>query len=146
MAVIKFTKSDLMQLKTVEPGFYTSEVTKIEGPTKSGSGKSINYFFDVAITEGDFKGKTKTITFSTGVNNQTMLGEMQFFPTSHLTLLDAAISNNGKLKADGYDLDLEQLLHKPFDAKWSVNTVEGRLVNLIDSFHPKGYGAEAGPF
>ena len=143
MAVIHFTDADKMQTTIIEAGIYPSMVTKLEGPTKSGSGKSNNYFCDIMITDGKYKGKTRTIVFNTESNNPSLLGTMQFFPVSHMLLLWAAINNT---KPESVDVDTDELMQKPFDAAWAVATVDGSLLNTITAFYPKGYGAQAPAF
>ena len=143
MAIITFTDADAMQTTVVEPGIYPSQVTKIEGPKASKSGKSNHYFVDIQISDGKFKGKEVTVSFNTETNSPSILGDMKFFPVSYLLQLDIAI-NVGERK--GRQLDTENLLFKSFDSQWTVQTVEGRLVNDIVAFHPAGYGATAPSF
>lgn len=145
MPVIHFTPADALQTKVVEANIYPSEVSSIDGPKKSGSGKSNNYFVDISITEGPYKGKTRTIVFNTETKSPSLLGEAQFYPDCYFLELDAAI-NGTKVEAIDKDLDTDTLLHKPLDVAWGVATVEGRLINIIVSFHPKGYGAAAPAF
>ena len=145
MAVIHFTSADALQTTVVPANIYTSEITSITGPTKSSSGKSTNYFVDVQIIEGSYKGKLRTIIFNSESNNVAMLGDMQFFPQAYFLTVDSAI-NHREVKAEDYALDLDNLLHKPFDASWGVATVDGHITNVISSFHPKGYGATAPAF
>lgn len=145
MPVIHFGESDYLQSKTIEAGIYPSEVTKIEGPSKSASGKSVSYFFDITITEGKFKGKTRTIVFNSGTQSPSLMGEMQFFPTSYmLQLAQACNIDDGEVKQTSFDTD--NLLHQPFDGAWGVATVDGRLINVINAFHNAGYAAAAPAF
>lgn len=143
MAIIQFTAADAMQTTTVEPGIYPSQVTKIEGPKASKSGKSNHYFVDIQISDGKYKGKEVTVSFNTETNSPSLLGDMKFFPVSYLLQLDVAV-NGGELGAK--DMDTDSLLFKPFDSQWTVATVEGRLVNDVVAFHPAGYGATAPSF
>jgi hypothetical protein len=145
MPIIHFTAADALQTKVIDAGIYASEVSKIEGPKKSASGKSFSYFFDISVVDGLYKGKTRTIVFNTESNSPSLLGEMQFYPVSHLLQLDSAITGR-EVTPENYELDTESLLHAQFDAKWDVATNEGHLFNVINSFHPKGYGADAPAF
>lgn len=145
MAVIHFTASDALQTTIVEANIYPSEITRIEGPTKSSSGKSINYTVDIQITEGKYKGKMRTIMFNSESNNISLLGDMQFFPQSYFLMVDAAI-NSREVKAEDYALDLDTLKNRPFEASWAVATVDGHMINTISSFHPKGYATKPLPF
>jgi hypothetical protein len=138
MSIIHFTPADALQTTVVEAGVYPSEISKIEGPKASSSGKSTNYFVDVRITEGRYKGKEATIAFSSGSNGASLLGTMQWFPTSGLLLVDAAI-NNKKVEPVDYNLDTDVLLSKPLETQWTVQTVEGILVNAVVAFFPTGY-------
>ena len=143
MAVIHFTAADALQTKVVPAAIYPSEVVSITGPTRSSTGKSVNYVVDIAITEGEFKGKTRTVMFNSESNNISLLGDMQFFPQCYFLQLDSAISGRSVENTD-YALDLDSLIHKPFDADWQTATVDGHLTNTIGNFYPKGYG-KTGP-
>ncbi len=145
MAVINFTPADALQTTTVTPGIYPSEISKIEGPKASKSGKSNHYFVDIRITDGPYKGKEVTVSFNTETNSPSLLGDMKFFPISSLLQVDAAI-NGRKVEAVDYQMDTDNLPFKPFDSQWTVVTVEGRLVNDVVAFHPAGYGATAPAF
>jgi hypothetical protein len=145
MPIIKFSAADALQTTIVPANIYPSEISNITGPTRSSSGKSNNFFVDVMINDGKYKGKTRTIAFSSGSNAVTMLGDMQFFPTQHFLMLDSAITGR-EIVPEEYMLDTDKLLHKPFEVSWGVTSVDGHLVNTINSFHPKGYGQEAPAF
>jgi hypothetical protein len=145
MAVIQFTPADALQTTIVQPGIYPSEVSKIEGPKASKSGKSNHYFVDIRITDGQYKDKEITVSFNTETNSPSLLGDMKFFPVSVLLLLDSAI-NNRKVVPEAYQLDTDTLAMRPFDSQWAVQTVDGRLVNDIVAFYPAGYGATAPTF
>ncbi len=143
MAVIHFTDADVMVTTTVAASIYPSEVSKIDGPKKSSSGKSNSIFVDITITDGPYKGKTRTVVFNDETGSPSILGEMQFYPQAYMLQLFAA-TENGKPSAGPRDTD--NLLHKPFDAVWGVHTVEGRIINVINGFHPAGYGKDTPTF
>lgn len=143
MAVIRFTEADKLATKTIAAGLYPSEVSLIDGPKKSSSAKSVNYFIDISVTEGPFKGKTRTIVFNTETNSPSLLGDMQFFPVAYMMLLAGAALGR-EIGAEAIDTDT--ILHKPFEAAWGTTTVEGRLINIILDFHPVGYSKEAPAF
>lgn len=143
--MIHFAPADALQTIVVPANIYPSEITSITGPTKSSSGKSTHYFVDIQIMDGQYKGKARTVIFNSETNNASMMGDMQFFPQAYFLMVDAAI-NGREVKAEDYALDTDTLLHKPFDASWGVATVDGHITNVINSFHPKGYGATAPAF
>ena len=145
MAVINFTASDALQTTIVQPGYYPSEISKIEGPKASKSGKSNHYFVDIRITEGPYKGKETTVSFNTETNSPSLLGDMKFFPVSYLLQVEAAITGVAVQPAD-HQLDTDNLSLKPFDTQWVVATVEGRLINDVVAFYPAGYGKTAPSF
>jgi hypothetical protein len=145
MAVIQFTAADALQTTVVPANIYPSQIVSITGPNRSTSGKSVNYFVDIEIIEGQYRGKLRTVVFNSESNNISLMGDMQFFPQSYFLMVDSAI-NGREVKPTDYSLDLDNLVHKPFDAAWGVQTVDGHLTNVINSFHPKGYGATAPGF
>lgn len=138
MPVINFAPADFLQTKVVEVATYPTVVSKIEGPNKSNSGKSYNYFLDLQISDGKYKGKTRTVCFNTEGSSPSLLGEMQFFPVSYLLLLAQAQGLVGE-EPGNFQLDTDQLIDKPMMADWGVAPVEGRLVNIINGFHPANY-------
>jgi hypothetical protein len=145
MAVIHFNAADALQTTVVPANIYPTEISSLTGPTKSTSGKSVHYFVDFTITEGEYKGKTRTVIFNSESNNVSLLGDMQFFPQAYLLTVHSAISGR-EVKAEDFALDTDELVNQPFDAAWGVQTVDGHLINVVNSFHPKGYGAQAPAF
>ena len=145
MAIIHFNASDALQTTVVPADVYPSEVSSIGAPSKSSSGKSTNIFVDIMITEGKYRGKTRTVVFNSESSNVNLLGDMQFFPQSHLLMVDAAITGR-EIKPEDYALDTEALLHKAMDVSWGIQTVDGHLVNIINSFHPRGYSTQGPAF
>lgn len=138
MAVIHFTPADALQTKVVPGAIYPTQIVSISAPTKSASGKSINYVVDFQITEGEYKGKARTVMFNSVMNNISMQGDMQLFPTCYFLQLDSVI-NGRQVDAVDYALDTDSLIHKPFDADWQTATVDGHLTNTIVNFYPSGY-------
>jgi len=145
MAVIRFTPADALQTTVVENGVYPSIVSKIEGPKASTSGKSNNYWLDIQITDGKYKGKEKTVCFNTEMRSASLMGDMPIFPDSQFLVLDSAISGR-VIEAVDYQIDTDTLVNKPFDCQWTVETVEGRLVNNIVNFFKAGYGSTVPAF
>lgn len=145
MPIIHFTAADALQTKVIEKGIYPSEVTKIVGPQKSSSGKSYTYFVDIAITDGEFKGKTRTLAFNTETSSPSTLGEMQYYPDCYLLQLNSAITGL-EVVAEDFQLNTDDLLHQPFDAQWDQATNEGHLFNIVINFYPSGYAASAPAF
>lgn len=145
MPVIQFNDSDYLQTTTVEAGLYKSEVSKIEGPKASASGKSVSYYVEITITEGKYKGKTRTIVFNSGSNAPSLLGDQQYFPQSYMLLLFKATGvDDGKVKNANFDTD--DLVHKPMVTNWGTATVDGRVINTINEFYPVSYGTAGAGF
>lgn len=138
MAILRFDAKDYLQTKVVEAAIYPTEISKIEGPTKSSSGKSSSYFVDFRITDGAYEGKTRTVAFNTGTNSPSLLGEMQFFPTAYFLILAQALGTDDS-EPKNKDLDTDELMHQPFSCQWDIATVEGRLINTIGTFYKAGY-------
>ena len=146
MPIIHLTPAEYMQSKTIEAGFYPAEIVKIDGPIKSGSGKSFNTFFDVQITDGPWKNKLLRFAISDGSNGQgNLLGAMMWYPQSqYIPILAALGLDDGQIKELNFELhDLE---HKPFDVGVGVETVDGQLINTVTSFNKLGYAASAPAF
>jgi len=145
MPVIHFTAADALQTTVVKPNIYPTEITSISEPKKSSTGKSYSYIVDFQITEGEYKGKMRTVMFNSESNNVSLMGDMQFFPQAYFLQVDSAITGR-QITPENYSIDLDDLKNKPFDAAWGVQTVDGHLINVINSFHPRGYGASAPAF
>src|ERR1035438_10215976 len=54
MAILNFTPGDKLASTVIDSGWYTAVLETIDGPKKSGSGKSVNFFNDFKITKGPF--------------------------------------------------------------------------------------------
>jgi len=145
MSVIRFTAADALQTKVIEAGFYPSQVTKIEGPKASKSGKSQTYFIDIEITEGPYKGKAKTLSFNSSTSSPSLLGDAKFYPLSYMLQVDAAITGR-EIVPEDFELDTEEIINKPFETQWVIVTVEGRPINDIIGFFTSGYGKDAPSF
>jgi hypothetical protein len=141
MAVIRFTDSDVLATVVVNTGIYPAQAVKYEGPKASQSGKSNNYFMNFQITDGKYKNKEFTICFNTGIND--LMPESNLYPHVYLLNLQSAIEKQAKHAGD---LDLDQLLHKPFDISVVATIIEGVPKNMINGFHPAGYGAQGPAF
>lgn len=143
MAVIQFTQADVMATKVIDGGIYPCEITKLEGPKPSTSGKSVSYYVEIGISEGPMKGKSRTIVFNSGTQSYSLLGDQQYFPQAEMLLLVAAISKKG---LEPCNVDTDSLVRQPFDAQWAVETVDGRLINTVKAFYPAGYAKQAPAF
>jgi hypothetical protein len=139
MAVLSFTAGDALQTVMVEAGQYPSVLTKIEGPKASSSGKSVSYIGTIQITDGKFKGKEKDVMFNSGIRSGMLNGDLQMLPTSDFLVIDAAI-RGAKVEAVAKNIDTDDLINKPLDTVWGVQTVDGKLVNEIVGFRPVGSG------
>jgi hypothetical protein len=146
MPVLHFTPADALQTKVIPAGTYPCEITRIEGPKKSSSGKSYSYYVDIAVTTGAYQGKTRTIVLNSESNSPSLLGDMQFYPQAYFLIIAAAIEGENNVQAIDTDLDTDDLVHAALDCTWGTATVEGRLINVIVDFHPSGYGASAPGF
>jgi len=142
VAVIKFSDADKLASILIPTGWYSLEITEIDGPKKSTSGKSTNIFVKFQATDGDFRGKEFQIAFSTGSSAPSVLGNSQWFPMSFLIPLAAAIKNVGREEVGDFDTEDPQLLRHPFDAKIEKGIYDGVALNTILSFLPLGTGAD----
>ncbi len=147
MPILKFTPADLLASEVIESAYYTAEVSSIEGPKASGSGKSINFFVDFSIVEGRYAGKTLRVAFSTGSTNPSLLGVMQWFPYTHFpTLYAAAMAIKDRAKIP-LEFDSEEMLHKRLDIRVEKTIADGIPINTIVGFLPAEAGKAQGvPF
>lgn len=140
MPVLKFTQADKLRSLVAPDGWYTGEVTGIDGPKKSSSGKSFNYFVTIAITEGKLAQKDFTLIFNTESNRATVMGTALIFPTDYFLHLQAAITGTPLADLSVDSLDTDTLLHKPFDFKLTKGVYDGIVMNAVQEFLPKGMG------
>ena len=148
MPVISFTDADKLAGKVIsEKGNYPVQITEIDGPTASKSGKSVSFFVTIAVTAGKYMNKELRIALNTESTNSSILGSMQWFPHNTFLKIAAAIK---KIKFDDVllDLDTDELLNKPFEVTIDVmpNAETGELMNVITAFLPAGAGAEKTPW
>lgn len=146
MAVIRFTDADKLASVLVPTEWYKTEITEIDGPKKSSSEKSFNFFTKIQIIEGPYTGKELTIVFNTGTKSPSVLGTAQFMPHSYFIPVAAAILNVSREQVP-QELDLETIVRKPFDCKIEKGIHEGVPMNTILTFLPAGMGKDqAVPF
>lgn len=136
MAVIQFTDADKLAGKVMEKGGGTAIITEIEQKA-SASQKSVNFWATFKLIDGPYMNKELKCCFNTETNNASLLGTMKFFPHTYLMKIKVAIDKT-KFEDTPLQLDTDELLNKPLDITWDVNTVEGDLINSITSFLPAG--------
>jgi hypothetical protein len=142
MPILNFTQADKMAAVTVDKGWHPSIISEWKsGPSKSG--KSINHFITIQITDGKFKGKELKTLFNSEMNNAQVMGDLSMFPEHDILRLVAAINNVSldEVKLEGVDTDT--LLNRDFDVQYDIGTNNGLLFNTIVNFLPKGKGASS---
>lgn len=143
MPIINFSDADVMATTVVEPQWYPAIIKKIDGPSQSNSGKSINFFMDLAVNgHPTASGKEIRIAFSSGSNVPSILGNMTWFPVAYLRPVIAAVEGIllAEVPRQGYELD--NLLRRPLDIKLDIATgQDGGTMNVISAFLPAGQGA-----
>ncbi len=144
MAVIQFTEADKLAGKVMEKGGGTVIITEIEQKAST-SQKSVNFWATFKLINGPFMNKELNCCFNTETNNASLLGTMKFFPHTYLMKIKAAI-DKVKFEDAPLQLDTDELLNKPLDITWDVNTVEGDLINSITAFLPAGTAIGKLPF
>lgn len=141
MPILEFNEGDRLAAAIVPDGFYKTVITKID-PQPSKSGKSINFWVDITIQDGQYQGKEKRLCFNTETSSPSVLGDMQFIPHNKFLEVQAAVLN---MPYDQVPLrvNTDDLIDKPFDAKWTKGVFNGIVMNTVDSFLPAGKGAAA---
>jgi hypothetical protein len=131
MPIIRFTPADVLKAKTLEAGWYGSEIIKIDSAsTTTDKGSSINYIFTFLIENSE--GKEIERYF-----NSKAVGMM-------CPLIAAA---TGKIvKPENFDFDTDELLHKKVDSKLDVEIYQGRPQNKINEWVAYGKGKQLQPF
>lgn len=146
MAIVKFTQGDILASKNFEPTFYTFRVKAAPPARTSTSQKTLNYDLELTVSSsGPFHGKDHRIVFNTGMNQGSVLGNVQYESFTRLMDVEAAITGKPKRNDPG-DLDTETFVGKEFDGKIAIDVVDGNPVPKITVFVPKGKGGEAQPF
>ena len=140
MPILNFTPADKLASTVVESGWYTGVLDSIDGPKKSGSGKSVNFFNDIKITQGPFAEKIIPFNMTTGSDKTSILGTMQW--NSHTRYMEIYCAQNSCSLADvPLNFDTDELLHKEMDFKVEKIIAEGVVMNVITGFLPAGKGA-----
>lgn len=147
MPLISFTDGDVMLAVVADAKWYRTSIVKIDGPTASSSGKSINFFFDFRI-DGDekYNGKECRVAFSSGSNAPSLLGNLMWFPTAHIRSVIAAVKRIPALQVPKAGNELDDLLNQPLDCKWDVVLVDGAPTNVISAFLPEGTSVQKPAF
>lgn len=146
MAIVKFTQSDILASKNFDPIFYTFRVKAAPAARTSTSQKTLNYDLELTVSSpGPYHGKDHRIVFNTGMNQGSVLGNVQYESFTRLMDVEAAITGKPK-RSDPGDLDTETFVGKEFDGKIAIDVVDGNPVPKITVFVSKGKGGEAQPF
>lgn len=139
MPILDFNEGDALQAVIVEPGIYLVDVTKIDGPKTSSTGKSQNFFIDFTITaEGKYKGKLLSIVLSSGTKTPSMLGLNQWFPQNTFLQIGAAIAGKRQPDIAKVRIDTDALLGQPLELAVGIHTENGQLLNIVNNFLPVG--------
>lgn len=139
MAIINFSKGDKLKSLLAESGWYPLEISEVTGPVASSSGKSVSFFVDFKVTDGDLQDKEFKIAYNTGTKNFSVLGGQQFQPHTDLIALAAAALNCDRAAVpDTFDTD--SLKGKKVDGKVEKGIHDGVPGNTIIGFLPAGQG------
>lgn len=131
MPIIKITAADVLKSKTLDAGWYGSEIIKVESSsTTTEKGPSINYILTFLIENSE--GKEIERYF-----NSKAIGMI-------CPLIAAATGK--QIKPEEFTFDLDELLHKKVDSKLEVDIYQGRPTNKINEWVPYGRGKELQPF
>jgi hypothetical protein len=147
MPIISWSAGDVLQSKTAPANTYPVVLAKFDGPKASSSGKGINLFLTFRVIDGDWANKEFTIALSSGVNNGSVLGGLQFVPMgATMAQIAAAIKGNAQVEVNSGSADLDEMLNQSLDLNIGVETIDGKLVNVINSFLPAGSANRPTPF
>lgn len=146
MPIIAFTPADALVTAVMPDGAYSLELTEISAPKQSASGKSLNWYGKIRVTNGEFKDKEFQISFNNAMSNSSLLGSTMYFPFGALLQINAVLSGK-EVKPESVQLDTDQLINKSFDGqiKKVINDA-GNPGNLIVAFLPAGSATGPAPF
>jgi hypothetical protein len=129
MPVIKITKADIEKVKTLEPGWYGSVISKVSDPTPAKDKQSVNTVLTFVI---DKVGK-----------------EIPVYINSKLIAMIIPVYEavTGKKYNEEFDLDTDTLIGKKLDVKLGTTIYNGNPQNQIEGYLPYGQGAnQKAPF
>ena len=141
MPVLNFSQSDVMAAVTVAKGWYPTMVTEWKAGA-SKSGKSVNHFVTLQITDGQYKGKEIKILFNSEMNSAQVMGDLSMFPEHDILRMAAAIKNCKLDQLTLENFDTDTLMNIAFDVQFGVETTNGLLFNNITGFAPLGKGSQ----
>jgi hypothetical protein len=126
MPVINLTAADIAKSKNLEAGWYLAKIVKVHDLTPSAKKDSMNSPVDFEIKNQIAEGKVITVTF----NSKAM---------GMITPLLKAINPNEEVVPGTINTDI--LMGKEVDVHIVIDNFEGRLLNKIDGYLPKGVGS-----
>ena len=139
MAVIKFSKADVLRSKNLEADtWYSWEITKIEGPTVSAKGDSYNYKFTLSLIDQseDLNGKEINRTY----NSKAISMMIPIYAAANGKKLD-------EIDPEAFDVDTDELVGKKVDGKYKLEPYEGNLVGKVEDYLPyKSVAGQPTPF
>lgn len=132
MAIVTFTKGDLMATTTVDPGWYSFIIDKVDGPKASKNGDSINFEVTFRLIDNQkYEGKEIRQTY-----NSKLIGK--FSP-----VFTAALG----IPVEPGQMNTDDLVGKKLDGKVENELYEGQLLSKIpNQFLPYKQGSNQQPF
>ena len=127
MAIIKFTKADVLKSQLLEKNWYSFQVVRVEGPTPSKDKASMNYNFTCVLIDksADLNGKELVVRG----NSKWIVGLIPFIAACRgLT--------QAEVPKDDFEFDTEEVLGAKFDGLVIQDLYEGNLKNDFENFLP----------
>ena len=130
MPVINLTAADIAKSKNIEAGWYPAKIVKVNDIKPSKDKASMNIPIDFEIKNQAAEGKQITVTF-----NSKAIGMI----TPLLKAVNGVEPEPGQINVDtlqGQEVDVHVI----------QETFEGRLINKIDGYLPKGSSQKGSSF
>jgi hypothetical protein len=128
MAVIKFTKADVLRSRNLEgEKWYSWTIARVEGPKVSKGGDSYNYTISLSLIDESPELDGKEVQ---RVYNSKAISMM----------IPLVAATQGKrledIDPDAFDIDTDQLVGAKVDGKYKLEPYEGQLVGKVEEYLP----------
>ena len=127
MAIINFSVADILRGKNLEKGWYSFEITNVEGPVANAKKDGVNFKVTFSLIDSGSDTDGKQI--------------VRFYSSKAISMFIPLIAAIRGISVDDmeikdFQLDTDELTNAKVDGAVTIDTYEGQQRNVIENFVP----------